>query len=226
MTPMTKMRRAWLVLPFLLALAGGAWAQAARQPGAGAAGQEGVIEVRVLPLAEVFGEVFTLGEIAEMDGFNLDALARAADIEVGTAPLPGRELRLNANHLRSRLAGGGKGLRFRVVMPVEARVMRAAQVVPGEEISAAVLAQAAADTEVAEGAELRQKLAMPVADVIVPKGEIGIAAKLLGNHMVVGGSRVYRVSIAVNGKQAWKANLRVRQDIFQDVVVAQRRIRR
>ncbi len=227
MTPSKKMRRAWLILPMLLALAGGAWnqaqAQAARQP---VVGQEGVIEVRVLPLAEVFGEVFTLGEISEMDGFDLDALARLANIEVGTAPLPGRELKLNANHLRSRLSGAGKGLRFRVIMPVEARVTRAAQLVPGDDISAAVLAQAAADTEVAEGAELRQKLALPVADVAVPKGELMIAARLLGKHMVEGGSRVYRVSITVNGKEAWKASLRVRQDIFQDVVVARRRIRR
>lgn len=215
------------------ALAGGAWSstsQAAQpQPQQVAQAQHArqeVIEVRILPLAEVFGEVVTLGEIAEMDGFDLDALARLAQVEVGAAPLPGRSVRINGNMLRSRLARAIKGLRYKIVMPEEARVIRGAQVVAADEISAVVLAQAKQDTVLEGDAELQQQLSARLSDVVVPKGQLEIQATLLGNHLVQGGSRIYRVTASVDGVEAWKANLRVRQKIFQSVVVAKRRIRR
>ena len=52
------------------------------------------IEVRVLPMAVVAGAEFTLGDVAELDGFDVEAIAKLAQLSLGRSPLPGRTLRL------------------------------------------------------------------------------------------------------------------------------------
>jgi flagella basal body P-ring formation protein FlgA len=212
----------WFPSLSLLLLA--AWALA---PGAwGQQGEPREIEVRVLPQAEVFGDVFTLGEIAEMDGFDLKALARLAKVEVGASPLPGRTVGVNAAMLRSRIGAADRKARFRLLVPPGARVIRAAQVLSAETIREAVLAQARQHASLEKKAELVQEVSTPLSDVVVPKGEIALDVVLLGKHLVAGGNRAYRVTVRVNGQESWKTTVRVRQSVFQQVVVAKRSIRR
>jgi len=212
---MTRLTR-WILLPaLLLSLAA---PLAAQSP-------EGVIEVRVLPRAEVGGDTYRLGEIAEMDGFDLDALEALAQVEVGRSPLPGRSLALSESLLRSRLAGAIEPERLRLVVPPEATVVRTGRVVTGQEIAEMVLARSLADAPAGEG-EVKQHLVGRLPDVTVARGELAWDIQPLGRYLRPGGSRTYQVVLNVDGQPFWRSTARVEQKVYVDVVVARRVIRR
>ena len=60
------------ILPVLLVL--GLFAAPLAAPLAAQELDTGRVEVRVLPRVEVYGESFTLGEIAEIDGFDMEVI--------------------------------------------------------------------------------------------------------------------------------------------------------
>lgn len=184
------------------------------------------IEIRVLPQVEVFGGEFTLGEIAEMDSFDLAALKKLSAVRIGTSPLPGRSLHLSESLIKSRLAAARTGHSVKLSVPRGAKVVRAGQIVAGKEIARIVLAQAEKDTKLSGTDELRQEIVKIPEDALLPKGKLRWEIKLMGNHLVRGGARMYSVRALVGGKAAWKAAIRVRQKIYRNVVVAKRPIRR
>ena len=129
------------------------------------------IEVRVLPMAVVAGAEFTLGDVAELDGFDVEAIAKLAQLSLGRSPQPGRTLRLNASFIKPRLAKIVDAQRVHLHVPPGAEVRRAAQVVSGEMIAARVLALAA--EQAGTGPEnLEQELVGRVRDAVLPKGEV------------------------------------------------------
>ncbi|MCZ6556360.1 MAG: flagellar basal body P-ring formation chaperone FlgA [SAR324 cluster bacterium] len=183
-------------------------------------------EVRVLPQAEVFGESFTLGEIAELDGFNLQALQRLSQVKIGASPKPGRALRVNEALVRSRLMAARFSPQVKLIVPPRAMVLRAAQVVPVDQITQIVLEHAARNAGAREDDELKQTLTTPLSEVVLPKGEVTWQVAPMGEHLVGGGTRAFRVSATVNGREAWKTMVRVRQKIYRNVLVARRPIHR
>jgi flagella basal body P-ring formation protein FlgA len=208
-----------LLLPLLIVLgcAAPAWGQVKPV-------QE--IEVRVLPQAEVFGESFTLGEIAEMDGFDLAALKRLSDVRIGRSPLPGRSIHINKSLIRSRLAAARTGLAINLAVPPKTRVVRAFQTVPGKRVAEIVLAAAERATPLEGKDELRQEILNPPGDAVLPKGKVSWKVTLMGDHLVSGGARTYAVRAIIDNRQVWKSAVRVRQKIYRQVVVAKRPIRR
>ena len=185
------------------------------------------ITVRVLPQAEVFGEQYTLGEIAEFDGFDLEAVAALAKIEVGRSPQPGRALRVSSSYLLSRLRHDSKidmG-RIDLQVPDEASVLRSAQRISTQEIEAVVL-RAARATIPPEAGEVQQELETPLGDVLLPKGDIAWEVAPLGSTLGSGGQRSFRVEAKVNGHSVWRNVVRVKQAVFQGVVVTTRPLSR
>ncbi len=83
---------------FLLAalwLACGPWVSAQNRaaPTGNPASAEASIDeivVRILANAEVAGDLFTLGEVAEFDGFDVEGSASLAKLSLGRSPSPGR----------------------------------------------------------------------------------------------------------------------------------------
>ncbi|HEX9843824.1 MAG TPA: flagellar basal body P-ring formation chaperone FlgA [bacterium] len=181
------------------------------------------IAVRVLPQAEVFGEHYTLGEIAEFDGFDLEAVAALAKIEVGRSPLPGRALRVSHSYLLSRLqrASTIDMARIDLQVPDGASVLRSAQRISEREIESVVL-QAARATIPPEAGEVQQALETPVGEVLLPKGDIAWDVQPVGITLGPGGQRSFRVEATINGRSVWRNIVRVKQAVFQDVVVTTR----
>jgi len=219
MNPFRFIRRIiWLTVAVGLTLAiARVWAQDAGS----------TIGVRILPQAEVFGEAYTLGEIAEFDGTDLAAIRAIADTEVGRSPLPGRALQLSGPYLEARLRRDGQVPmeRIRLIVPHGASVVRAAQLIPGKDIAAAVLAHARQEMA-AGGGDYSQELLSTVQDVLLPKGDLAWDVEAVGENLRPGGPRNYRVSANVNGEEAWRSIVRVRQSVYQDVVVTTRPLRR
>ena len=183
-------------------------------------------EVRVLPQAEVIGERFTLGEIAELDGFDIKALEKLARVGIGPSPRPGRALRINESLVRARLAAAGIDWPLKLMVPTGAQVLRAAQIVTPGEIERIVLEAAEQDAKLAGGDKLKQQILTTLSEVVLPRGRVQWKISLMGEHLVGGGTRVYRVSAHVNGREAWKSMVRVRQKIYRRVLIAKRPIRR
>lgn len=184
-----------------------------------------VIQVRILPEAEVLGVEYTLAEIAEIDGFDLNAVRRLADLRIGASPLPGRTLRITETQLRSRLARMMGSHEIKLTVPENALVVRAGQLISGEEIARLVLEQARRGIVDLDG-EVEQELVRPVGDVVLPRGETRWRVTPLGRHLAPGGSRTFRVTVTVAGREAWQSLVRVKQKAFRDVLVATRAIRR
>lgn len=187
----------------------------------------GTVEVRVLSQAEVFGGQYNLGDIAEFDGGNLEIIAALARVTVGRSPLPGRSQKISRAYLMARLRRevGIVLDRVELNVPRGASVVRAAQLVPGEEISRIVMDHARQEIS-ADAADFQQELLTPMQDVLLPKGELSWSVEPLGENLRRGGRRSYRISARVNGEEAWRGIVRVRQSVYSDILVAARPLRR
>jgi flagellar basal body P-ring formation protein FlgA len=211
-------------LMLLLALALPLAAPAEEAP-APAAAPVTAITVRVLPRAEVPGAEFTLGEVAELDGADLDAVRHLAAVSLGRSPLPGHSLRLNEAYVRARLTQVMDTATVQISVPPVAEVLRAAQVIPGADVAAKVLAYAADSAALGAG-ELEQELAQPVPDVTLPSGEVEWGIEQMGQFAAAGGARTFRVVARMNGEEVWRTLVRINQQVFRRVVVAAHAVRR
>jgi flagella basal body P-ring formation protein FlgA len=183
------------------------------------------IEVRVLPQVEVPGMEFTLGEVAELDGADLALVRRLASLSLGRAPQPGRSLRLNESYLRARISQEVDPNGVELTVPPGAEVRRAVQEIPGADIAARVLA-VAAEQGAPAGAELEQELAVPIPAALLPRGELVWEIEPMGQYLAAGGTRTYRVVARVGGEEVWRTVARVNQQVYAQVVVAARAVRR
>jgi flagella basal body P-ring formation protein FlgA len=183
------------------------------------------VQVRVLPAAEVAGAEYTVHEVAEVTGADPALVRRVAEVSLGRSPLPGRSQRLSDAFVRARLAQAVEPGRFELTVPGGAEVIRAAQVIPGADVAARVLAFAA-EQAVAAGVEVELALAAPIPDAVLPLGNVEWELSPLGQHLSAGGPRTYRVVARVQGEEVWRAMARVNQQAFREVVLAVRPIRR
>jgi flagella basal body P-ring formation protein FlgA len=217
---MTRIAKNLRVLLPVLLLAG-LWAAAGRAEDL----QE--IVVRVLPQPEVGGETYTLGEVAEFDGFDVSAQAELARLPLGRSPQPGRSAPLSEGYLHSKLAAAGWGERARILMPRNAQVTRAGQTIAAAEIEERVKAQASKDAGVTAGDDnLKQEFLTAPQDVQLPKGALEWEVAAVGKYLAPGGDRTYQVTVRVEGREAWRSLVRIRQRVYQTVAVAARPIRR
>lgn len=185
----------------------------------------GRIEVRVVPFAEVTGENFTLGEIAELDGFNAKVMRKLSRIHVGRSPQPGKTISISHAWLTSKLRNWKDGA-LRLTVPPGAKVVRAAQKISGAEIENVVTRFAQAEADTLGQGEVKLRVVSPVGDVLVPKGKLNWTVQPVGKHMIPGGNRSYRVVANVSGAAVWEGYVRIQQKVFSQVVVAVRPIRR
>lgn len=183
------------------------------------------VEVRVLPHSEVTGSDYTLGEVAELDGPDLAVVRRLAALSLGRSPLPGRSQRLSESYVRARLNRATDGVPVTVIVPQGAEVVRASQVVSGEDVGARVLAKAAEEAK-ADGLETEQELSGRLSDVVLPMGEVTWEIEPRGRRLSAGGARTFQVVARVNGEEAWRTMVHLRQKAYRTIVVAVHNVRR
>lgn len=183
------------------------------------------VTVRVLPSAEVTGESYTLGEIAELDSFDMAAVQRLAAVEMGRSPRPGYGIRLHEAYLRSRLVREIDPERLKLIVPEQARVTRAFQRIESETIVQRVL-RAASQAAPEGGGDLEQEVLNPPDAVDLPVGEVRWQIDPVGRNLSPGSTRSFQVAAVVDGEIAWRHLMRVKQALYRDVVVARRPVRR
>jgi flagella basal body P-ring formation protein FlgA len=195
------------------------------QAGALQAGALQEIVIRVLPQPSVAGETFTLGEVAEFDGFDVPAIAELAKVQLGRSPLPGRSVFLNEPFIRSRLAGSALADRVRIEAPKGAQVVRAGQIVRAQDIEQLVKSQALKDSQ-APADDVKLELLSALQDVQLPTGTVDWEVTQMGKNLSPSGDRSYQVSAKQDGRDAWRTLVRIRQKVYQTVVQAAKPIRR
>ncbi|MDH4246614.1 MAG: flagellar basal body P-ring formation chaperone FlgA [Deltaproteobacteria bacterium] len=183
------------------------------------------IQVRVVPMAEVMGSSFVLGDVAELDGFDIERVKKLAAISIGKSPRAGQHLGLNESLLRTRLGRTVdlEGVEF--LVPKDAQVVRASQVIPAAEVGRVVM-ETAARIAGGDPESLRQEIIGTQGDVVLPRGEVNWEVTALGSALTPGGTRSFRIIGRVGDEEGWRGLIRVGQSVTAEVVVAKRPIRR
>ncbi len=184
----------------------------------------GPVRIEIGSPVDVRSAVVRLGDIARISGAPGNVAGRLSGLEIGMAPLPGKERTLSLAIVRVRLRQAGFDPDDMVIVSPTTIVVRArATRVPAGAIAAAVrdymkvkMPWGERDAEVAV-------LLEPGDEVLAPEGEVSIKVEALPTTRFIGSTSV-RVTVLVD-KKAYRAfPVRVRVDVAKALVVAARTI--
>ncbi|MGK0289171.1 MAG: flagella basal body P-ring formation protein FlgA [bacterium] len=183
-----------------------------------------VIEIRIMPDAIVYGERFSLGSVAEFEGYDSTKIKKLSKIDMGRSPLPGRSLILSQGLIKSRLRRIIKLSKVKLIMPKRPMVSRAALKITKKELDIIVTKEVAKlynkfnDVNIHIQTRLR--------DTFIPKGEASYTIKRLGTNAVIGGYSTWKLQLKVDGKVEKRFWVRVKVDIVDKILVAKKRIQK
>ncbi|OGG95270.1 MAG: flagella basal body P-ring formation protein FlgA [Candidatus Lambdaproteobacteria bacterium RIFOXYD2_FULL_50_16] len=185
-----------------------------------AAGIEGaqVIEIRVLPEAAVYGESYQLGDIAELDGFDIDLIQKLATVEVGKSPLPGRSQRVTKSQIESRLNGLIHPDQYQLLVPKTALVSRASIKISGSQLKEIISEEITKQFK--DFKEVNVTLVSRIDDQFVPKGKASYRIARIGQPVKAGGVGSWAVGLEVDTKLFKKLVVRAKVEVIDEVVVA------
>ena len=182
------------------------------------------IEVRILKEITVTGVDYRLGDIAELDGFNIDKIGELAKIRIGRSPLPGRTVPLSSSIVKSRLNRVLKATQYTLIMPKSAKVTRAYQMISAIDIKeklTGVITDLYSDYD-----EVRVNIRSRIKDQFLPQGETAFNIKRVGKADRIGGHTSWKVELLHEGKEYKTLIVRAKVDVIDEVVVAKERIPR
>jgi flagella basal body P-ring formation protein FlgA len=180
------------------------------------------IDIRVLPEAIAYGDYYTLGDIAELDGFDIETIQKLAKIQVGKAPLPGRSHLISKSQLRNRIKNRFAEHQLNLIIPKRAMVSRAAIKITKKEIKNMILAEVRKQYH--NQNDIRIKIKTKLRDVYIPKGNASYKITRIGDTVKIGGNSSWMLRLMLDEKEAKKILVRLKVDVFNDVVVAKGRI--
>lgn len=182
------------------------------------------IEVRILKEIKVSGDDYRLGDIAELDGFNIEKIGDVAKIRIGRSPLPGKSVPITSSMVKSRLNRVLKSSQYKLIMPKHAQITRSHQLVSAKAISKKL-------HEIIEGLykdydEVRINVRSKIKDQYLPEGESSFQISRVGKADRLGGHTSWKVQIMHNKKEYKTLMVRAKVDVIDEVVVAKGRISR
>lgn len=180
------------------------------------------IEIRVLPESVVYNNQYSLGDIAELDGFDIDAIKKLAQIKIGTSPIPGRSLVLSTRYLKSKIRQKFRDVKINIKVPQKAIVSRASIKISKDQIKKIILAEVKDKYSKYEEIEITLKTTLK--DIYIPKGKASYTMKMLGKKEQIGGYNSWMLSFNLNQKEVKKLLIRVKVDVFDNVYVAKSKI--
>lgn len=180
------------------------------------------IDIRVLPEAIAYGDYYTLGDIAEIDGFDIEAIQKLAKVQVGKSPLPGKSHLISKSQLRNRIVNRFAKHKLKLIMPKRAMVSRAAMKITKKELKNIILTEVRKQYQ--KHKEIRIKIKTKLRDVYIPKGNASYRINRIGNTIKIGGNSSWMLRLMLDEKETKKILVRLKVDVFNDVVVAKGRI--
>lgn len=180
------------------------------------------IEIRVLPESIVYGDQYSLGDIAELDGFDIEMIRQIAQIKIGASPIPGRSLVLSPRYLESKIRRKFRDARFNIKAPTKAIVSRASIKITKEQIEKIILKEINEKYSTYEDVKVSVKTRLK--DIFIPKGKASYEMSMLGKKEHIGGYNSWTLSFKLNQKEVKKLLIRVKVDVFDNVYVAKSKI--
>ena len=182
------------------------------------------IEVRILKEITVTGADYRLGDIAELDGFNIEKIGELAKIRIGRSPLPGKSIPITSSMVKSRLNRVLRPGQFKLIMPKSAKISRSHQVISAMDIKAKIHEEI--ESLYKEYDEVRVKIRSRIKDQYLPLGESSFKITRVGKADRLGGHTSWKVQILHNNKKYKTLMVRAKVDVIDEVVVAKERIQR
>ncbi len=182
------------------------------------------IEIRVLPESIVYNEYYSLGDIAELDGFDVEMIQKLAKIQIGKSPMPGKSLVVSHGNIRRRLNNLEKNREFKVVLPSKPMVSRASiKIDKGQLLE---LVEKEIRSEYKKYDQVTIDLKSTLRDVYLPKGNATYDIERVGGKYQIGGNSTWTLKLLVDGKEFKKLFVRAKITVYDDVLVAKSGISR
>jgi len=182
----------------------------------------GAIEIRILPEAIIYGDYYTIGDIAEMDGFDVETIQELAKVQVGKSPIPGRSHYISKAQLQNRIKKRFSKNKLTLVMPKRAMVSRASIKITAKELKKIVMDEV--KKRYHEYKDARIHIKSRLRDVFIPKGSASYTIARIGDPVKIGGNSSWMLKLMLDGKLAKKILIRLKVSVYDDVVVAKDRI--
>lgn len=180
------------------------------------------IEIRVLPESVVYGEYYVLGDIAEMDGFDVELIQKLAKAQIGKSPLPGKSYLLTRGQIENRLRNKAPDHKIKLVMPERPMISRAAIKITKEQLKDVVLAEVKKDFEGYD--DINIIVTTKLRDVFIPKGNVSYQVSRVGKSLKIGGYSSWMFTLMLDEKPIKKIVVRIKAQVFDKVVVAKGQI--
>lgn len=159
------------------------------------------VTVTVRATSEVAGRVFTLGEIAEINGSDAALVKQLAAVEVGTSPLPGLSRPLAPRDILARLRYSHIDMkRIALVCPPSVLITRGGQELAAEEVIRVAVGVLESTENRGEGRPTSTYEPLPLpARLFVPAGKREYQP---GTPRIQAASALVPVTVLVDGKPA------------------------
>ncbi|MDT8445497.1 MAG: flagellar basal body P-ring formation chaperone FlgA [bacterium] len=176
------------------------------------------IEIRVLPESVVYSETYALGDIAELDGFDIDLIDKLSKLEIGRSPMPGRSYRISEAQVSAKLKGLIHPDQFKLKTPKNVLVSRASIKVTKEQLTEVITEEIKKNFK--EYKEVNVEISSHLRDEFIPKGEASYQINRIGSPQRVGGVGSWTLRLEVDGKLYKKLIVRAKVSVIDEVVVA------
>lgn len=178
------------------------------------------IDIRILPESIVYNDYYSLGDIAELDGFDIETIQKLARLEIGKSPLPGRSLRVSHGMVRRKLNRFDTDRAIKIVIPSKPVVSRASVKIEGSQLHQ--LAMKEIKDRYEEYGQVTIEIRSDLKDLFLPKGEIAYQFSRIGKSVNIGGNSTWILKLLVDGEEFKRIFVRAKVSVYDEVVVAKK----
>ncbi|MBU2510919.1 flagellar basal body P-ring formation chaperone FlgA [bacterium] len=182
------------------------------------------VEIRVLPESIVYNEYYSLGDIAELDGFDVETIQKLAKIEIGKSPIPGRSLYISHGQIRKNVNAFESTRQINLILPSKAMISRAS--IKISEKQQHDLALKEIRNEFKDYDEVKITIKSKFNELYIPKGNVSYEMVRIGAKNQIGGYATWSLKLFVDGKEIKKLFVRAKAEVFDEVFVAKEKIAR
>ena len=182
------------------------------------------ILIKIANESIVHQNYFTLGEIAEFNGFDVKLIQSLSEVRLGRSPLPGKSNLVHEKTIRSRLPYKLKKAAITFIIPEDSIVSRASVKVTKDQIKDIVLSQVHKNFEA--NAKIKIKFQSKIKDLYLPQGEVSYHIKKIGNVQKRGGYISWEINFKIDEEDLKKLIVRTKVSWVQDVYLAKKKIKR
>ncbi len=176
------------------------------------------IEIRVLPESIVYNDYYSLGDIAELDGFDIELIQKLARIRIGKSPMPGKSLIVSHGNIRLKLKKLEKDRKLKIVLPSKPMISRASIKIDKRQLLE--LVEKEIRSEYKKYDQVNIELKSKLRDVYLPKGNATYEIAKVGKKYQIGGNFTWTLKLLVDGKEFKKLFVRAKITVYDDVLVA------